>query len=95
MLTALTANKYHQSNGRCSGRKILDKKDIIQLPPFGFSAEEESERIRNIALRNKEIELEHLAAQETQQKKHPHRRAETCLKTNSNCTRVYGTRRGE
>lgn len=61
-------NKYHQSNGRCSGRKVLDKKDTIQLPPFGFSADEEADRIRNIALRNKEIELEQLKHQEIEQK---------------------------
>lgn len=61
-------NKYHQSNGRCAGRKIFNKKDIIQLPPFGYSAEDEAERIRNIAIRNKEIELENLERRQTQLK---------------------------
>lgn len=61
-------NKYHQSNGRCSGRKVLNHKDIIQLPPFGYSAEEEAERLRNIATRNKEFELEQLEHQQSVQR---------------------------
>lgn len=51
-------NKYSQSTGRRSGRCVLNKKDIIKLPPFGYSAEEEAERLRNIAIRNQEIAME-------------------------------------
>jgi len=57
-------NKYHQSNGRCAGRKVLGKKDCIKLPPFGYSAEEEAERTRNIATRNKELEIEESVQQQ-------------------------------
>lgn len=51
-------NKYAQSNGRCHGRCVLGKKDIILLPPFGYSAEEEAEKQKNIATRKKELKLE-------------------------------------
>ena len=51
-------NKYAQNNGRCSGRRVMGKKDIIKLPPFGYTAEEEAERLRNIALRGQEVALE-------------------------------------
>ena len=60
--------QYHQSNGRCTGRRIFNKKDIIQLPPFGYTAEEEAERLRNIAIRNKEIEQENLEYENAQLK---------------------------
>jgi len=53
-------NKYAQSNGRCSGRCVLGKKDIILLPPFGYSAEEEAERRRNVAIRQREAEEDQL-----------------------------------
>jgi hypothetical protein len=51
-------NKYSQSNGRCSGRRVMGKKDIIKLPPFGYTVEEEMERLKNIAIRGQEVALE-------------------------------------
>ena len=51
-------NKYAKTNGRCPGRCILGKKDVILVPPFGYSAEEEAEKRRNIAIRQREAEEE-------------------------------------